>query len=91
MHVKIQYDNGVDILIEGAAAFELERSGIYLEYGRLFSRVTKLGTGFRVDTPISQFADMETEFWDTGRCERFDRIACYQGQGLRYQRECCQT
>ena len=60
--VKIKYDSGVDVLIEGPAIFELERSGIYLEYGRLYSQVSESGHGFKVETPSSQFIDMGTEF-----------------------------
>ena len=60
--VKIQYDDGVDVLIEGPAKFAIERSGVYIEYGRLFSRVSELGLGFLVETPTSRFVDMGTEF-----------------------------
>ena len=60
--VKIQYDQGVDVLIEGPAAFELERSGMFLSYGRLYSRVSESGLGFKVETPTSQFVDLGTEF-----------------------------
>lgn len=60
--IKLQYDDGVDVLIEGPASFEIERSGIFLEYGRLYGRVSEKGLGFRVETPTSQFIDQGTEF-----------------------------
>ena len=60
--VKIHYDEGVDVMIEGPAVFEIERSGIYMEYGRLYSRVSDTGLGFMVRTPTSQFFDLGTEF-----------------------------
>jgi hypothetical protein len=60
--VKIRYDDGVEAVIEAPAFFVLERRGIYLEYGRLYSRVSETGLGFRVETPNSQFIDQGTEF-----------------------------
>lgn len=60
--VKIQYDNGVDVLIEGPAVFAIERTGLHLEYGRLYNQVSEAGLGFTVTTPTSQFIDMGTEF-----------------------------
>lgn len=60
--VKIQYDDGVDVLVEGPAKFTVERSGLYLEYGRIFSRVSERGLGFIIETPTSRFVDMGTEF-----------------------------
>ena len=60
--VKLRYDDGVDVVIEGPASFEIERSGIYLEYGRLYSEVSETGIGFTVETPTSQFIDLGTEF-----------------------------
>ncbi len=60
--VKIQYDDGVDVLVEGPTVFEIDRSGIYLEHGRLFSRVPETGLGFTVTTQNAQFIDHGTEF-----------------------------
>ena len=60
--VNIQYDNGVNILVEAPAKFAVEGSGVYVEYGRLFSRVSKSGLGFMVRTPTTRFIDQGTEF-----------------------------
>ena len=59
---KIQYDNGVHVLIEGPAVFGIDRSGIYLQYGLLYSRVSEAGKGFSIETPTSRFIDLGTEF-----------------------------
>lgn len=59
---KIKYDEGVDVMIEGPAVFQIQRTGIYLEYGCLYSYVSAAGLGFKVETPTSQFIDMGTEF-----------------------------
>jgi len=48
--------------VEGPAVFDMERSGVFLEYGRLYSVVSETGTGFTVETPTSQFVDLGTEF-----------------------------
>jgi hypothetical protein len=60
--VNIQYDDGVEVLIESPAKFTIERSGIYFEYGRLFSHVSKSGLGFMVETPTARFIDQGTDF-----------------------------
>jgi len=60
--VSIEYDDGVEVVIEAPALFEVERSGLYLEYGRLYSKVSQTGLGFTVRTPTSQFVDQGTEF-----------------------------
>ena len=60
--LEIQYDKGVNVVIEGPAKFQFERAGVYLEYGLLFSKVSESGSGFRVDTPTCQFIDLGTEF-----------------------------
>lgn len=60
--VNILYDDGVSVLIEGPASFEIEQSRVLLDYGRIYSRVSETGLGFTIKTPTSQFVDMGTEF-----------------------------
>ena len=60
--IKLVYDQGVDVLIEGPAEFEVEREGIYLEYGRIYAKVTQVGQGFTVDSKAAKFVDLGTEF-----------------------------
>ena len=60
--VNIEYDEGVDVVVEGPAVFQIKRSGLYLAYGRLFCHVSESGYGFRVETPSSEFVDLGTEF-----------------------------
>ena len=60
--INIHYDTGVDLVIEGPALFGIERSGIFLEYGLLYSHVSEFGIGFQIQTPTSQFIDHGTEF-----------------------------
>ncbi|MGE4286053.1 MAG: NPCBM/NEW2 domain-containing protein [Phycisphaerae bacterium] len=60
--LNIQFDDGVDVVIEGPAKFAIERSGVYMEYGRLFSHVPQTGLGFCVETPAARIVDQGTEF-----------------------------
>lgn len=60
--INILYDDGVSVLVEGPASFEIDQSRLWLDYGRLYSRVSGTGLGFTVKTPTSQFIDMGTEF-----------------------------
>ena len=60
--VKIKYDQGVDVLIEGPAEFVIEKKGMDLTFGRVYSYVSETGRGFMVDTPNSRFVDLGTEF-----------------------------
>ena len=61
--VKIKYHNGVDILIEGPAEFQvLTEDRIGLKYGKVYSVVSKEGTGFSVYTDNAKVVDLGTEF-----------------------------
>ncbi len=60
--IKIAYNQGVDVVIEGPAKFEFERAGIFLEYGRLYSLVSKSGRGFTINSPYARYVDLGTEF-----------------------------
>ncbi len=60
--VKIRYDDGADVLVEGPAEFRLTDSGIFLNYGYLFGHVSNSEFSFTVDTPSVQFVDLGTEF-----------------------------
>ena len=60
--VKIIYDQGVDVIIEGPAEFMIENKGIRLDRGRLYSLVSEYGHGFTVDSPGIMFIDLGTEF-----------------------------
>ena len=77
--VKVHHDEGVDILIEGPTVFEMERSGIYVEYGQLYNHVSKSALGFIVETPTSQFIDHGTEFGVLADTDGSSEIARDQG------------
>jgi len=60
--VSIKYDKSAKIIVEGPALFKIERSGVYLEHGYVYSNVSETSLGFTVETPTSRFVDMGTEF-----------------------------
>ena len=60
---KILYDNGVQVVLEGPAEFELTSlMDMGLTYGRAYTRVPKTGTGFTIVTDNSRIIDLGTEF-----------------------------
>ncbi len=61
--VKIEFDYGAEVIIEGPAEFELESPDeMTLLSGRLFAAVPERATGFTVHTPNSTVIDLGTEF-----------------------------
>ena len=61
--VKISYHQGVDVLIEGPAEFQiLTEDRIGLKRGKAYSVVAKEGTGFSVYTDNAKVIDLGTEF-----------------------------
>ncbi len=60
--IKLRYDDGVEAVIEGPAEFALEKKGLAINHGRLYSCVPERGRGFTVDTPNSRIIDLGTEF-----------------------------
>ncbi len=60
--VKLKYDQGVDVLIEGPAKFVIERNGLYVDSGRVYSLVSSTGKGFTIDTASARYIDLGTEF-----------------------------
>ncbi len=61
--VKIAFDYGAEVIIEGPAEFELKsQDKMLLNSGRLYAVVPKGATGFTVQTPYSTVIDLGTEF-----------------------------
>ena len=60
---KFTYDQGVDVLIEGPAQFQMTTpTEIVLKEGKLFAHVTETGAGFSVKTQNSKIIDLGTDF-----------------------------
>ncbi len=61
--VKLLYDEGVDVLIEGPAEFQvLAKDRVGLKYGKVYSIVSNGGLGFSVYTDNAKVIDLGTEF-----------------------------
>lgn len=61
--MKVQFDNGVQVVVEGPAIFSLEADErMRLAYGKLYVKVPKQAIGFRVNTPSCGVIDLGTEF-----------------------------
>ncbi|MBN2513134.1 MAG: FecR domain-containing protein [Sedimentisphaerales bacterium] len=60
---RIQMDDGVDLVVESPAKFELATSSeLRMDYGRVYAYVSEIGRGFTVTTPNSRIVDLGTEF-----------------------------
>ncbi len=61
--IKLAFDYGAEVIIEGPAEFKLESpEKMHLYSGRLYSTVPSGATGFIVQTPYSTVIDLGTEF-----------------------------
>ena len=60
--VTLAYDKDVEVVIEGPAEFRIDKKGLELAFGRVYTYVSETGRGFTVDTPNSRFVDLGTEF-----------------------------
>ncbi len=62
-YVKLQFDNGSSLVLEGPAEFEiLTEDQICLNYGQLFASIPPHAVGFIVNTANSKIIDLGTEF-----------------------------
>jgi ferric-dicitrate binding protein FerR (iron transport regulator) len=60
---RIQMDDGVELVVESPAKFELATSSeLRMDYGRVYAYVSEIGRGFTVTTPNSKIVDLGTEF-----------------------------
>jgi hypothetical protein len=60
--VKLQFNDNVDVLIEGPAAFKIDQTGLFLDHGSIYCRVSRSGLGFIVKTTSACYIDLGTVF-----------------------------
>lgn len=61
--VKIRFDYGAEVIVEGPAEIELESAEkMKMSYGRVFANVPEQAAGFMVHTPYSKVIDLGTAF-----------------------------
>jgi ferric-dicitrate binding protein FerR (iron transport regulator) len=76
--VKIAFDNGNQVIIEGPARFTVTEAGVTLDKGALTAVVTPAGRGFRVATPKARVTDLGTEFGVLASADA-TRVAVFNG------------
>lgn len=77
---ELQLDNGVELIVEGPADFDLQTVGqIRLDHGRLAVRVPPAAHGFRVLTPQAELIDLGTEFGVVVDSIQATDVVVYQG------------
>ena len=61
--IKVGYDNGVQVVIESPAKFQIaSNNSLKLDYGRVYSVVSEEGLGFSIQTNNAEVVDLGTEF-----------------------------
>ncbi|MBN2063904.1 MAG: NPCBM/NEW2 domain-containing protein [Sedimentisphaerales bacterium] len=60
--VKLVYEQGVEVIIEAPAEFTVDKQGLTLNYGQLYSTVNQAGQGFYIACPNARYVDLGTEF-----------------------------
>jgi ferric-dicitrate binding protein FerR (iron transport regulator) len=78
--VKIAFDNGNQVIIQGPARFTVADAGVLtFDQGRLTAVVTGAGRGFCVSTPTAQITDFGTEF-GVQAAAAATRVAVFKGK-----------
>lgn len=81
--VKIEYDNGVEVVLEGPARFAMVTpTELRLDHGRLFAHVSEEGFGYTVTTPSSRVVDLGTEFGVEAHRDGDCELHVFQGKTL---------
>jgi hypothetical protein len=61
--VKIRFEYGAEVIVEGPAEFELNRGNeMFLHSGKLYARIPHYASGFTVNTATAKIIDLGTEF-----------------------------
>ncbi len=77
--VKLQFNDNVDVMIEGPAAFKIIHTGLFLDHGNLYCRVSSSGLGFTVETPSVQYVDLGTVFGIKSDIEGISELHVFKG------------
>jgi hypothetical protein len=79
--VKIRYDQGVELVVEGPAKFDfLSPSQYGLSYGKVYARVSQEGKGFTIVTSNSRITDLGTEFGVQRNIEGITDVHVFKGK-----------
>ncbi len=79
--VRLQFDDGVDVTLEGPAEYELIELGkTRLTSGLLTATVPQGAEGFQVNTPTAEVVDLGTSFGIDLREDGFSRVSVFDGE-----------
>jgi hypothetical protein len=78
--VKLQFNDNVDVLIEGPAAFKIDRTGLFLDHGGLYCRVSRSGLGFTVKTISAWYVDLGTVFGIKSDTKGMSELHVFKGK-----------
>lgn len=79
--IKIKFDDGAEVILEGPSEFTLESSkSIFLLSGKLVAHVSEHAVGFMVNTPSSSIVDLGTEFGVTVEADGSNDIHMFAGR-----------
>ncbi|HML75267.1 MAG TPA: FecR family protein [Anaerohalosphaeraceae bacterium] len=79
--VKILFDSGAEVVLEGPSVIKLQDSDSMAIYsGRLYASVPRQATGFVVNTPSARIVDLGTEFGVDVDVADTVRAEVYKGQ-----------
>lgn len=79
--VQVQFDSGVEVTLEGPAAYELQSiDRTKLAYGLLSATVPPGAEGFRVDTPSAQVIDLGTAFGIELDRDGLSKVSVFDGE-----------
>ncbi len=77
--VKLQFNDNVDVMIEGPAVFKINQTGLFLDHGNLYCRVSSSGPGFTVETPSVRYVDLGTVFGIKSDIEGISELHVFKG------------
>jgi hypothetical protein len=79
--VKLITEENVELVLEAPTEFKfVSYSEIALSYGKLFARVSEMGSGFSVVTPNSRIVDLGTEFGVLSGIDGNTQVYMYKGK-----------
>lgn len=80
-YVQLEFTNGVEVIIESPASFDIKNSmRMLLAYGQLSARVSEAGKGFTVETSSSDVVDHGTEFAVEVSADQSSEVHVFEGE-----------
>jgi hypothetical protein len=79
--VKLKYESGAEVLVEGPAVFSCETAdSMRLTRGKAYSKLSPMATGFTVMTPSCRVIDLGTQFGVCVKTDGSSTVQLHQGK-----------